>query len=222
MVFTNNIINDININSITKKNIDITLLMLGRELRLPNESLIFYHSSPHKFEKINNLGNWFSPIKMKEKEHYYTNHNIYTQNIPLWSGSYDFRFINKKPLKLLLIKTYTNDIISYKLKSMITIINNTIQLSILDGIDNGIDNVNEHEDRHFLLGQEKDPEYLLAYYLSKYSSFDGWITDASYLGFCMLKRDCFKKLKLLSVTEPPNSDNVIMYYTSKQWKEQFI
>ena len=230
--------NNININNVTKKNIDITLLMLGRELILPTESLIFYHSSPHKFEKINNLGNWFSPIKIKEKDNYYSANNIFTHNTPLWSGSYDFRFINKKPLKLLLIKTYTNDIISYKLKAMITIINNTIHgfqdFQNLENIDFEKSstktcfersNLNERQpsaDSNFLLGQENDPEYLLAYYLCKYSSFDGWITNASYLGFCMLKKDCFKKLKLLSVTEPPNSDNVTMYYTPKQWKCNFL
>lgn len=227
MVYNNNII----IDSVTKKNIDTTLLMLGRELILSNESLIFYHSSSQKINKINNLGNWFSPIKIKENENYYTKHNIYPKDIPLWSGFYDFRFINKKPLKLLVIKTYTNDFTYYKLKTMISIINNTIQLNIIDELNllqNTNNNNNNDEDRHFLLGQEKDPEYLLAYNLCKYSSFDGWITDASYLGFCMLKQDCLKKLKLLSVTEPLNSDdtndsdNITMYYTSKQWNEQFI
>ena len=78
------------------------------------------------------------------------------------------------------------------------------------------------EDTQFLLGQEKDPEYLLAYYLCKYSSFDGWITDASYLGFCMLKKECLQKLKLISVSETPKNETTTMYYTSKQWKEQFI
>lgn len=226
MVYNNNII----IDSVTKKNIDTTLLMLGRELILSNESLIFYHSSSQKINKINNLGNWFSPIKIKENENYYTKHNIYPKDIPLWYGFYDFRFINKKPLKLLVIKTYTNDFTYYKLKTMISIINNTIQLNIIDELNllQNTNNNNNDEDRHFLLGQEKDPEYLLAYNLCKYSSFDGWITDASYLGFCMLKQDCLKKLKLLSVTEPLNSDdtndsdNITMYYTSKQWNEQFI
>ena len=247
MVYTNNINNDIN--NITKKNIDITLLMLGKELILPNESLIFYHSSIQKFENINNLGNWFSPIKIKEKDNYYTNYNIYTHEIPLWSGSYDFRFINKKPLKLLLIKTYRNDITSYKLKNMISIINNTMQNLEKQDLEQDLENPARkcsakikkefeglnpshkkefevlqlsQEDRHFLLGQEQDPEYVLAYYLCKYSSFDGWITESPYLGFCMLKKGCLKKLKLVSVSEPPNKDNIIMYYTSKQWKEQFI
>jgi hypothetical protein len=93
MVFNNDISN------ITKNNIDITLLMLGREILLSNEKLIFYHSSIQKFENINNLGNWFSPIKIKEKQNYYNANAIFTQDTPLWSGSYDFRFINKKPLK---------------------------------------------------------------------------------------------------------------------------
>ena len=69
--------------------------------------------------------------------------------------------------------------------------------------------------------QMYDPEYILAYYLCKYSSFDGWNTDATYLGFSMLKKETLDKLRLLSVSEPPTPDNVIMYYTSKQWSEQF-
>jgi hypothetical protein len=239
MVFNN----DININSVTKKNIDNTLLMLGRELILPNESLIFYHSSPQKFKNINNIGNWFSPIKIKEKENYYRNNNIFTHDKPLWDNGYDFRFINKKPVKLLSIHTYTNDITSYKLKTMIDIVNYNIAFQEED-LEEDLENtalqksrvktvfeksdtedVQDSEDRHFLLGQETDPEYLLAYYLCKYSSFDGWITNASYLGFCMLKKECLKKLNLLSVTEPPNSndnDNITMYYTYKQWNEQFM
>ena len=193
--------------------IDNLLLLLGKEVTLSSESLKFYHSSPFKFEKFKNIGNWFSPITLKEKQN-----NIYNQNIPLWSGSYDFKFINTKPLKLLKINTYNNDYCSSKLNTMINIIIENIELS-LDS--SNIIDISLHNEL-FLLGQETDPEYLLAYYLCKYSSFDGWISNASYLGFCMLKRDCFKKLKLLSVTEPPNSDNVIIYYTSKQWKEQFI
>ena len=230
--------------NLTKKNIDTTLLMLGREIILPNESLIFYHSTPQKFEIINNLGNWFSPIKIKEKQNYYHANNIFIHDKPLWDNGYDFRFINKKPLKLLLIKSYTNDITSNKLKNMIDIINYNIAFQKQDlekqdlentafqksraktafdkiEIEDGFVKDNE-EYRSFLLGQENDPEYLLAYYLCKYSSFDGWITDASYLGFCMLRKECLKKLKLISISQPPNSDNVIMYYTYNQWKEQFI
>ena len=224
-----------------RKNSDHLLSMLGREILLDRESLIFYHSSYKKFEHINNIGNWFSPLKMKEKTNYYIKNNIATQDIPLWSGGYDFRFINKKPLKLLLIKSYTNDFSYTKLKKMITIINdnmqqdlenparkfsakikkeleelNTSHISELDGLQLS------QEDTQFLLGQEKDPEYLLAYYLCKYSSFDGWITDASYLGFCMLKKECLQKLKLISVSETPKNETTTMYYTSKQWKEQFI
>lgn len=198
---------------------DTLLLMLGRELILPSESLIFYHSSINKFENINSIGNWFSPVKIKEKEKYYHTNNIYTDDKPLWNNEYDFRFINKKPLKLLVIKKYTNDNDYTKLISMITIINENIKANI----KNTSFETNEiEEDKHFLLGQENDPEYLLAYHLCKYSSFDGWITDAIYLGFCMLKKECLTKLKLLSVTEPPNSDNVTMYYTEKQWREHFM
>lgn len=214
--------NDININNditnVTKKNIDSIVLMLGKELRLDSESLIFYHSSPKKFEKINNIGNWFSPIKIKERNQYYRSNNIFTHDKPLWNNQYDFRFINKKPLKLLSINTYSNDIDYSKLINMIDIIN----INVRECLNPEIETMNDDEEKRFLLGQEKDSEYLLAYYLCKYSSFDGWITNASYLGFCMLKKECLKKLKLLSVTEPPNSDNVIMYYTSKQWKEHFI
>ena len=203
------------------KNIDNILSMLGREIILPCESLIFYHSSMQKFESINTLGTWFSPIKIKEKE--YNTNNIYTHNKPLWDNGYDFRFINIKPLKLLSISSYKNDITSYKLQYMINIVN--MQQDFIKPLE-------DDDDQQFLLGQENDPEYLLAYNLCKYSSFDGWITDASYLGFCMLKRECLLKLKLLSVTEPinnsdSNSDsnsnsNITMYYTSKQWKDQFI
>jgi hypothetical protein len=198
---------------------DTLLLMLGRELILPSESLIFYHSSINKFENINSIGTWFSPVKIKEKETYYHTNNIYTDVKPLWNNEYDFRFINKKPLKLLVIKKYTNDNDYTKLISMITIINENIKANI----KNASFETNEiEEDKHFLLGQENDPEYLLAYHLCKYSSFDGWITDATYLGFCMLKKECLTKLKLLSVTEPPNSDNVTMYNTEKQWREHFL
>lgn len=214
--------NDININNditnVTKKNIDSIVLMLGKELRLDSESLIFYHSSPKKFEKINNIGNWFSPIKIKERNQYYRSNNIFTYDKPLWNNQYDFRFINKKPLKLLSINTYSNDIDYSKLINMIDIIN----INVRECLNSEIETMNDDEEKRFLLGQEKDSEYLLAYYLCKYSSFDGWITNASYLGFCMLKKECLKKLKILSVTEPPNSDNVIMYYTSKQWKEHFM
>ena len=211
--------NDINnITNVTKKNIDSIVLMLGKELRLDSESLIFYHSSPKKFEKINNIGNWFSPIKIKERNQYYRSNNIFTHDKPLWNNQYDFRFINKKPLKLLSINTYSNDIDYSKLINMIDIIN----INVRECLNTEIETMNDDEEKQFLLGQEKDSEYLLAYYLCKYSSFDGWITNASYLGFCMLKKECLKKLKILSVTEPPNSDNVIMYYTSKQWKEHFI
>jgi hypothetical protein len=198
---------------------DTILLMLGREVILPSESLIFYHSSIKKFENINSIGNWFSPIKIKEKEKYYHNNNIHTDDKPLWYNEYDFRFINKKPLKLLVIKSYSNDNDYTKLIYMITIINENIKANINDTflLKNEIE-----EEKRFLLGQENDQEYILSYYLCKYSSFDGWITDASYLGFCMLKKECLTKLKLLSVTEPPNKDNVTMYYTEKQWKEQFI
>ena len=220
MVFNNNIDNVINIDNVTKKKIDTILLMLGREITLPNESLKFYHSSPVKFETINNIGTWYSPIKIKEKSNVYTKYNIYTKNKPLWFDNYDFQFINKKPLKLLVINTYTNDIISHKLKTMCNIINDNIKLIISEKLQQS----QNEEDSRFLLDQENDPEYLLAYHLCKYSSFDGWITNASFLGYCMLKKECLKKLKLLSVTEPLDRDdnhNIIMYYTSKQWKEQF-
>lgn len=198
------------------KKIDNILLMLGKEIILNKESLIFYHSSPYKYEYINNLGNWFSPIKIKYK----TYKNIFTQDTPLWNDGYDFRFINNKPLKLLSITTYTNDISYTKLRSMINIINENIKdLEVEYEKD---ENIEQETQIQFLLGQENDPEYLLAYYLSKYSSYDGWITDASYLGFCMLSKPALKKLRLLSVTEPLNENNIIIYHTHKQWKEQFI
>ena len=206
--------------------IDKLLLLLGKEIILSSESLKFYHSSPVKFEKINNIGNWFSPITLQEKTYNNNINNMYKQNIPLWSGSYDFNFINIKPLKLLVINTYNNDICSSKLKTMINIIIDNIQLILeTDSQSQNILDISLDISLHnevFLSEQEKDPEYLLAYYLCKYSSFDGWITDASYLGYCMLKLNAIKKLKLLSVCEPPNSNNIIMYYTKNQWKEQFI
>lgn len=201
-----------------RKKIDTILLMLGREIYLPNESLIFYHSSPIKFKNINNIGNWFSPIKIKYKSDYYTTNKIYTLDIPLWNNGYDFKYINNRPLKLLSITTYKNDIDSSKLKFIINIINENIKIQIEE---ENINNEN-NECKTFMLEQEHDPEYILAYYLSRYSSFDGWNTDATYLGFCMLRKETLKKLKLLSVSEPPTSDNVIMYYTPNQWKEQFI
>jgi len=204
---------DINIINI----IDNILLLLGHKIILPNESLIFYHSSVVKFKKLNNIGNWFSPIRIKENSNYYSKYNIYAENKPLWNNGYDFRFINNKPLKLLSINTYKNDSSSSKLKNMITIINDTIKLHLEEyGIQN-----NDTDTKRFLFEQENDPEYILAYYLCKYSSFDGWITSTSYLGFSMLKQDTIKKLKLLSVTEPTNDNNIIMYYTEKQWEEQF-
>jgi len=198
---------------------DTILLMLGKELILSSESLIFYHSSINKFENINSIGNWFSPIKIKEKQTYYHNNKVFTYDKPLWNNEYDFRFINKKPLKLLVIKTYSNDSNYTKLQYMINIVNENIKANIKNTF---LSKNDIEEEKRFLLGQENDPEYLLAYYLCKYTSFDGWLTDASYLGFCMLKQECLPKLKLLSVTEPPNKDNVTMYYTEKQWKEQFI
>ena len=45
-------------NKDNKKKIDIIdniLLFLGNKIILPNESLIFYHSSVVKFEKLNNI-----------------------------------------------------------------------------------------------------------------------------------------------------------------------
>jgi hypothetical protein len=204
-----------------RKKIDTILLMLGRELSLPTESLIFYHSSPIKFKNINNIGNWFSPIKINYKSDYYMSNNIYTLDKPLWDNSYDFKFINKKSLKLLSITTYKNDIDSSKLKFIINIINENIKIKIEEENENN-ENTDTYEYKKFILEQEHDPEYILAYYLSRYSSFDGWNTSATYLGFCMLRNETLKKLKLLSVSEPPTSDNVIMYYTPTQWKEQFI
>jgi hypothetical protein len=234
-----------------KSNIDNLLLMLGKEDILSKESLIFYHSSTSKFEILNRLGNWFSPINIKEKPYI----QLYSNNKPLWNDGYDFRFINNKPLRLLSINTYKNDIVSGKLIKMINYIIENIKLQIeeydtinkiinysgtsienkdslqsseykenkspelenyegkKEAYDNNMDNI-------FMKGQEDDPEYILAYYLCKYSSFDGWISDTSYLGFCMLKYTTLQKLKLLSVTTPP-CNNVKMYYTSKQWKEEF-
>ena len=207
-------------NKDNKKKIDIIdniLLFLGNKIILPNESLIFYHSSVVKFEKLNNIGNWFSPIRIKEKSNYYLKYNIYAENKPLWNNGYDFRFINNKPLKLLSINNYKNDCSSSKLKTIIMIINDTIKLHLEEyEIQN-----QDTDTKRFLFEQENDPEYLLAYYLCKYSSFDGWITSASYLGFSMLKLDTIKKLKLLSVTEPLNENKILMYYTEKQWKDQF-
>jgi len=197
--------------------IDNILLLLGNKVILPNESLIFYHSSIFKFEKLNNIGTWFSPIRIKENYNYYSKNNICTVDKPLFDNDYDFRFINNKPLKLLSINTYKNDSSSSKLKNMITIINDTIKLHLEEyGIQN-----QDTDTKRFLFEQEDDPEYLLAYYLCKYSSFDGWITSTSYLGFSMLKQDTIKKLKLLSVTEPLNENKILMYYTEKQWEEQF-
>jgi hypothetical protein len=202
------------------KKIDTILLMLGKEIHIPVESLIFYHSSPLKFKNINNIGNWFSPIKINYKNDYYITNNIYTLIKPLWSNGYDFKFINKRPLKLLSITTYKNDIDYFKLKFIINIINENIKIQIEEENKNNINNeINEF--KKFMLEQEHDPEYILAYYLSKYSSFDGWNTNATYLGFCMLGKETLKKLKLLSISEPPTSDNVTMYYTPKQWEEQW-
>lgn len=238
-----------------KTNIDNLLLMLGKEDIVSKESLIFYHSSTSKFERLDRLGNWFSPINIK----YIPYKHIYSYDKPLWNDGYDFRFINNKPLRLLSINSYKNDIVSGKLIKMINYIIENIKLQIKEyntinkiinysgtsienkdslqsseykeintsklenyegkkeAYDNNIDN---NMDNIFMKGQEDDPEYILAYYLCKYSSFDGWITDTSYLGFCMLKYTTLQKLKLLSVTTPPYN-NVIIYYTSKQWKEQF-
>ena len=204
-----------------KTNIDNLLLMLGNEIILSKENLIFYHSSQSKFEKLNRLGNWFSPINIKDKSY----KNIYNNNKPLWNDGYDFRFINNKPLKLLSINTYKNDIISNKMIAMIQIINENIKVQIQNYskklMHKDSSNTIETSETIFMKGQEDDPEYVLAYYLCKYSSFDGWITNTPYLGFCMLKYDALPKLKLMSVSTPP-SDNIIIYYTSKQWKEQFI
>jgi hypothetical protein len=204
-----------------KTNIDNLLLMLGNEIILSKENLIFYHSSQSKFEKLNRLGNWFSPINIKDKSY----KNIYNNNKPLWNDGYDFRFINNKPLKLLSINTYKNDIISNKMISMIQIINENIKVQIQNYLKKIMhkdsSNTIETSETIFMKGQEDDPEYVLAYYLCKYSSFDGWITNTPYLGFCMLKYDALPKLKLMSVSTPP-SNNIINYYTSKQWKEQFI
>ena len=204
--------------------IDNILLLLGNKILLPSESLKLYHSSPVKFEKLNNIGNWFSPIRIKEKSNYYAKNKIYTIDKPLWYNGYDFKFINTKQLKLLSINTYEDDINSSKLNNMINIINDNIKLKVkdyenYDNYDN--DNDNDNDKKRFLQGQEQDPEYLLAYYLCKYSSFDGWITSTTNLGYFMLKKDSIKKLKLLSVSEPSNNNNIIMYYNSKQWTEQF-
>lgn len=251
--------------TILKKNIDNLLLMLGKEDIVSKESLIFYHSSILKFEKLNRLGNWFSPINMKEKPYIKLYNN---NNKPLWNDGYDFRFINNKSLRLLSINTYKNDIVSGKLIKMINYINENIKFQIEEynknnkiqnysgiSIENNCKQYLENTDINhnlqlseykeiksselenyegkketydnsyieniFMKGQEDDPEYILAYYLCKYSSFDGWITDTSYLGFCMLKYTTLQKLKLLSVSTPP-CNNIIIYYTYKQWKEQFI
>jgi len=264
--------------------------MLGKEVILSKESLIFYHSAYTKFKSLNRLGNWFSPINIKEKP--YT--HIYNNNKPLWNDGYDFRFINNKPLKLLSIAKYKNDIVSDKLIKMIEIINKNITEEIqnysgqdLQDLENparkaafkksraknssgtreqdlenparkaafkksrakNIEEPREPSETReleglkpsqlkpsqlkpsqlkpsqlepsFMKGQEDDPEYILAYHLCKYSSFDGWISDSPYLGFCMLKYNALQKLKLISVSTPP-CDNITMYYTSKQWSEQFI
>ena len=176
-----------------KTNIDNLLLMLGNEIILSKENLIFYHSSQSKFEKLNRLGNWFSPINIKDKSY----KNIYNNNKPLWNDGYDFRFINNKPLKLLSINTYKNDIISNKMIAMIQIINENIKVQIQNYskklMHKDSSNTIETSETIFMKGQEDDPEYVLAYYLCKYSSFDGWITSSSYLGFCMLKKECFYK-----------------------------
>ena len=110
-------------------NIDNLLLMLGKEVILSKESLIFYHSAYTKFETLNRLGNWFSPINIKEKPYI----QIYNNNKPLWNDGYDFRFINNKPLKLLSITKYKNDIVSDKLIKMIQIINENIKEEIQTG-----------------------------------------------------------------------------------------
>ena len=151
-------------------NIDRELLKLGCEFILSSESLLFYHSAIIKFEEINTLGTWFSPIKIKEKCNYYNANNINITDNVVWCNSYDFRFINKKPLKLLSINTYKNDGKSLQLQNMITSINDNIKLLLKET------DIKSNDDKTFLLDQENDPEYLLSYYLSKYSSFDGWIT----------------------------------------------
>jgi hypothetical protein len=235
--------------------------MLGKEVIISKESLIFYHSAYTKFETLNRLGNWFSPINIKEKPYI----QIYNNNKPLWNDGYDFRFINNKPLKLLSITKYKNDIVSDKLIRIINIINENITEEIqnysgqdLQDLENparkaafkksrakNIEETREQDLENparknsaetrepsetreleglkpsFMKGQEDDPEYILAYHLCKYSSFDGWISDSPYLGFCMLKYNALQKLKLISVSTPP-CDNITMYYTSKQWSEQFI
>jgi hypothetical protein len=222
-----NIINVMNVINIIEK-IDKILLMLGVEITLPIESLYFYHSASTKFESLNKLGHWFSPLQLKEKPLNYIS-NIKN---PLWSNEYDFRFINKKPLKLLLINTFCNDFKYMKLIQIIKNVIETIKCELKIYYENMINNKNEVDemdemDLQFMTNNEDDPEYILAYYLCKYSSFDGWITDASYLGFCMLKLDTINKLKLVSVSTPPttpttHNNHTIIYYTSKQWKEQFI
>ena len=219
-----NIMNVMNVINIIEK-IDKILLMLGVEITLPIESLYFYHSASTKFESLNKLGHWFSPLQLKEKPLNYIS-NIKN---PLWSNEYDFRFINKKPLKLLLINTFCNDFKYMKLIQIIKNVIETIKCELKIYYENTIDKKDEMDemDLQFIQNNEDDPEYILAYYLCKYSSFDGWITDASYLGFCMLKLDTINKLKLVSVSTPPipsttHNNHTIIYYTSKQWKEQFI
>ena len=150
----------------------------------PSDKIKFFHSSRNKFLYPNRLANWFSPMpgtknvkKLKLRK--------YITRIPIFDQlPYNYTYTLKRPIKLFSFEDGEPSIFD-------------VTASLL----NSADNIKLKE---YLTSNDldlDDYEYILAYYICKYTDYDGYITPAATYGYCILCGDTSKLLSLEKIIE---------------------
>lgn len=172
----------------------------GKEYILDTDSLTPFHYSSEKLVYANKIGNWFSPLNSgltKDKELVQ-----YLFDEPLWElakndAGYNYIYKLKKPLKLLMFQSDDTD--------------KTIDL-VKDFLNKNKALLDKHKNEDW---DFNDYEYLFAYYLSKFTDFDGWVTNCSAFGFFILYGNTENLLDLQTVET--NFKEQKISYSKEQW-----
>jgi hypothetical protein len=165
----------------------------------------FFHSSANKFKYPNKIANWFSPKLLNITEKFKP--WLLNEQINLFEkNNFDYTFKLKKPIKLFAFPEHNSEN-NFELREFTK--------SLLNSLDN--------EDlKNYLIESKQDLndyEYIFAYYINKYTNFDGYITPNVDYGLCVLCGDTSKILKLEKVEEYNKSSKLINIYNGDEWNK---